>query len=271
MGGGASKAAAKPSATPTRTAADTVGTAKPVEEAYTPVVAPPPAPPPEKSAMKSAMKKQNSAVRFATEADEDSKRDESRKASPRNTKTDSSADAQQTNDAEIFRVSAAVYENRVNAMAARSLVQENSALINKNYSSAFNGNRQLVIQNTDDLFRNRLAVLGSWKVAATTPTQAAYAEATRQKEAIAYLQHRAWLNQCSLDITLSIAAANTQALALNQRVMERNEDIVAFNHKYIQENTEWLHGGIKEKLASVSAAAVSELLKETSTVRILSP
>ena len=105
------------------------------------------------------------------------------------------------NLAEVFRMETAVYENRVMAVQARCLVQENAALIRKNFSSAFNGNRQLTDQNTDDLFRNRMAVVASMPADPSSSVQLAYAEAMSQKEKIAHLRHRASLDKQSLDIT----------------------------------------------------------------------
>ena len=57
----------------------------------------------------------------------------------------------------IFEVEATVTSNRAKAYATRSIIEENRALILKNYTAAFMGNRQLANQNTDDVFRNRKA------------------------------------------------------------------------------------------------------------------
>ena len=51
-------------------------------------------------------------------------------------------------DRDGSRVENAVEENTLNALQARVLVHENAALIAKNYSSAFNGNRHMTNQNT---------------------------------------------------------------------------------------------------------------------------
>ena len=59
----------------------------------------------------------------------------------------------------LGRVETDIDELRSNAYRARALVSENAATITKNYGAAFNGNRQLANQNTDDLFRNRLAIV----------------------------------------------------------------------------------------------------------------
>ena len=46
---------------------------------------------------------------------------------------------------------------------ARSVVEENHDSILKNYHAAFRGNRNLANANTDDLFRNRFAILRAMK------------------------------------------------------------------------------------------------------------
>jgi hypothetical protein len=47
---------------------------------------------------------------------------------------------------------------------ARSVVEENHDSILKNYHAAFRGNRNLANANTDDLFRNRYAILRAMKI-----------------------------------------------------------------------------------------------------------
>ena len=64
----------------------------------------------------------------------------------------------------IFEVEATVTSNRAKAYATRSIIEENRALILKNYTAAFMGNRQLANQNTDDVFRNRKAIKKSSKI-----------------------------------------------------------------------------------------------------------
>ena len=67
----------------------------------------------------------------------------------------------QKNRRSIFEVEAAVTANRAKAYASRSSIEENRASILKNYTAAFMGNRQLANQNTDDVFRNRKAILST--------------------------------------------------------------------------------------------------------------
>jgi len=163
---------------------------------------------------------------------------------------------------DLFALEAAVFENSSSAYHARSLVQENAALIFKNYSTAFSGNRQLTNQNTDDLFRNRLAIVNHMHKDADNEAKVAYVDAVLYREKLRFLQHRADLNQQVLDLTLQMAEVNTQAIAVNTRVIQTNEVIVAFNNTYIHENTSWLKDTSWLSLASVDEASVTALIEQ---------
>jgi hypothetical protein len=47
---------------------------------------------------------------------------------------------------------------------ARAVVEENHASILRNYHAAFRGNRNLANSNTEDVFRNRYAILRTMKI-----------------------------------------------------------------------------------------------------------
>ncbi len=85
--------------------------------------------------------------------------------------------------------------------------------------------------NTEALFRNRIAIAEG--LPARNETEAAYREATINKEKLAFLDHRSNLNGQVLSITHDMVAQNTQANAINRRVMNTNEDIKNFNANLI--------------------------------------
>lgn len=217
--------------------------------------------------------RENSKIRFADEAVDNSRSsfrrasgDEDGATSPESFTMSRGGDVNRKAKAasELFRVENAVFENMVMALQGRSLVQTNSALIQKNYSSAFAGNRQLAYQNTEDIFRNRLAILSTWAAGLSGPIQAAYAEALTHREKISFLRHRVKLHKQVVDITLSMAGVNAKAIEVNQAVMDTNEEIVAFNHAYIEENTSWLEGGLSaDEATSTSVEALAKANSQT--------
>ena len=92
----------------------------------------------------------------------------------------------------IFEVEAAVTANRAKAYAATSIIEENQAGISKNYTAAFTGYRQLANQNTDDVFRNRKAIISN--IEATTPIEENFRESLLNEAGLEFLEHRANLD-----------------------------------------------------------------------------
>jgi hypothetical protein len=121
------------------------------------------------------------------------------------------------NRSNIFSTECAVMHNRSSAYMARSTVQENQALISKNYHAAFMGNRQLINQNTDDIFRNRQAILRHLK--ASNPVEINFKEAMINKAKLDFLEHRAGLNEKVLEISLKMAAVNAMMIEINHAIM----------------------------------------------------
>jgi len=146
------------------------------------------------------------------------------------------------NRAAIFNAENTVMENRSNANLARSLVQENQALIQKNYAAAFHGNRQLVSANTADLFRNRYTILQN--VATNTQVEKNFKEAKFNEAKITFLENQSKLNTKVLDITLRMAAVNAMMIEINHDIMQTNEEIVQFNSQCIEDNGNMIKNGV---------------------------
>lgn len=123
----------------------------------------------------------------------------------------------------IFELEGCVNHNKARAYLLRSKVAENSALIAKNYNAAFLGNRQLANENTDALFRNRIALMQC--LPAGNEVQVNFREAKINQAKLAFLDHRSVVNGQVLSISQDMAAVNAQAIAVNRRIMETNESI----------------------------------------------
>jgi len=139
------------------------------------------------------------------------------------------------NRAKIFDLEGSVNHNKAKAYMLRSKVAENAALINKNYNAAFLGNRQLANENTDALFRNRIALMQC--LPANNEVEINYREAKINQAKLAFLDHRSVVNAQVLSITQDMAAVNAQSIAVNRRIMETNETIREKNSALIAENT----------------------------------
>ena len=125
----------------------------------------------------------------------------------------------------LFGLECQVTANKSKAYATRSAIEENRALILKNYTAAFMGNRQLANQNTDDIFRNRRTILSSL-FDAQTDVQKNFVESSLNEASIDYLEHRAELNASVLEVNRMMAEVNAGLIEINSKIMKSNESIV---------------------------------------------
>jgi len=159
----------------------------------------------------------------------------------------------QANRRKIFDVENAVLYNRGQAYLVRSVVQENQSSISRNYAAAFLGNRQLANQNTEDIFRNRTAIVRN--IDTPTPVLVNYREALLNKVKLDFLEHRGKLNEKVLSISEQLAAVNKQLIDINRQVLDANEDIVKFNSDQIAANSALLSSGANSVSATSSSNA----------------
>jgi len=154
----------------------------------------------------------------------------------------------QKNRRAIFEVEAAVTSNRAKAYASRSSVEENRAGILKNYTAAFMGNRQLANQNTDDVFRNRKAILATLET--QNDVEENFKESLINQANLDFLEHRSNLNGAVLAVNEKMVAVNKLLIEVNDTIMKANEGIVKFNDNQISQNNKLLDGGIALNRAS---------------------
>jgi len=155
----------------------------------------------------------------------------------------------------LFELEGTVNHNKARAYLLRSKIAGNAALILKNQNSAFLGNRQLANENTDALFRNRIALLQT--LPTTTEVEVNYREAVINKARLDFLEHRSQVNADVLAVAEDLASLNTQAIAISRRIMEANERVKEFNAARIAENTALIgasHNPTPESNAQLIAA-----------------
>mgnify|MGYP001279981656 CR=1 FL=1 len=153
----------------------------------------------------------------------------------------------------LFGLECQVTANKTNAYSTRSAIEENRALILKNYTAAFMGNRQLANQNTDDIFRNRRTILSSLDV--QNDSQKNFVESSLNEASIDYLEHRADLNASVLEVNKMMAEVNAKLIEINSRIMKSNESIVAFNSKNLAINSKILASGLSTGTATPASNA----------------
>jgi len=157
------------------------------------------------------------------------------------------------NAAALHDLHIAVFGNTSKLLAVRSIIEENRALLFKNYAVAFLGNRLMVNQNTDGIFKNRLAILDAMKL--DGQEQINFRNTKMNKAKIDFLEHRSQLNNRVAKTNKLMAAANAKMIEANSLILNNNEEIVKFNTSAIETNKKLLEGITAEKATPESNAA----------------
>jgi len=156
------------------------------------------------------------------------------------------------NEAELHALHGKVTNNKTFLYKARAMIEENRALILQNYAAAFVGNRQMANQNTEDIFKNRFAILEAYKVVCQTEEN--FRQSKINEAAIEYLENRSLLNNRVAKVNEKMSEINKQLIECNDGILKSNEEIVAFNSAQIETNKKLLDG-IKEEKATPEANA----------------
>jgi hypothetical protein len=141
-----------------------------------------------------------------------------------------SAYADKTTEQVLYELERKTAGNSAKAYAARSVIEENRALVLRNYAAAFLGDRHLAQQNTDDLFHSRLALLH------------AHSETTEQNELLAaaaklqFVAHQSEMNNAIVNVSRRLVEINGALEEVNRTIDNLNVQINAFNNRQLAEN-----------------------------------
>merc|ERR1712166_359503 len=143
--------------------------------------------------------------------------------------------------------------NKTKLYAVRAIIEENRALLMKNYASALQGNRNVANQNTDDIFKNRVGILDSLKC--DGQVQENFRNTKYNESNVDFLEHRSQINNRVAKGCVAMAAANAKLIEINGMIMESNAAIVTFNNSAIETNQKLLEGIQADKATPESNAA----------------
>jgi len=144
------------------------------------------------------------------------------------------------NAGKIYELTSVVMGNKQKIYAERAFIEENRALILKNYTAAFHGNRLMANQNTEDIFMNRRNLLRTAK--AVDAVQENFINSKANEAKIDFLEHRAKMNGRVVAVNEKMAQINALLIEVNSMIMEGNAGIVDFNSSHIEINRKLLEG-----------------------------
>ena len=127
-----------------------------------------------------------------------------------------------------------VTDNKAALYQSRAIIEENRMMILSNYTANFMGNRQLINQNTDDVFSASESMLDA--LDPQTEGESVAVEIFNQSASLDFLSHRSSLTSSVIQISEEMAEVNARLISINREIMETNNSIIAFNKKQIERN-----------------------------------
>ena len=127
-----------------------------------------------------------------------------------------------------------VTDNKAALYQSRAIIEENRMMILSNYTANFMGNRQLINQNTDDVFSASETMLDA--LDPQTESESVAVEIFNQRASLDFLSHRSSLTSSVIQISEQMAEVNARLISINREIMETNNSIIAFNKKQIERN-----------------------------------
>jgi len=169
------------------------------------------------------------------------------------------------NEAKLHELYLDVMTNKSKLQTIRSIIEENRALVLKNYAGAFIGNRQVANQNTDDIFKNRIAILDALKTEGQV--QENFRNSKYNEATIDFLEHRSLLNNRVAKVNEEMAKVNAKLIEVNSAIMTSNGEIVTFNEQKIITNQNLLLGVVEEKATpEANAKRIEENVKRIQVI-----
>ena len=159
----------------------------------------------------------------------------------------------QKNKRSIFELEAGVSTTYAELMLLLSDIEENRALLNRNFTSSFTGNRSIAVDNVNDLFNSRLVMIDSLE--AKSEVEVNFKTMFSNMTKIDQLENRAKLNTKLSEIIGRVQEVNIILQTINELIAESNESVVEQADTMISENAEWVDGAVSEKMKLATANA----------------
>ncbi len=146
----------------------------------------------------------------------------------------------QSNRRKIFELEILINSNKTKVEVCRASIEQNYASIMRNYNAAYMGNHHLANQETDEILRNRLAIMSN--MIAEHDVEINFRESMNNKAQLDFLEHKSSINKTILEVNKQLTEINKKLIELNRMIMKKNEDTLQFNTKNLTTNEKFLVG-----------------------------
>ena len=159
----------------------------------------------------------------------------------------------------IFELDAEVSTTYAELMLLLADIEENRSLLQRNFTSAFMGNRSIAIDNVDDLYDCRIAMLEA--LDPSTDVQNNFKVRMLNQVRIEQLENRTDLNDILRDIATKMIEVNQMFQSVNSLITEANESVVDQGDNMISENADWADGLIAKQMTKATSNANAQSVK----------
>ena len=159
----------------------------------------------------------------------------------------------------IFELDAEVSTTYAELMLLLADIEENRSLLQRNFTSAFMGNRSIAIDNVDDLYGCRIAMLEA--LDPSTDVQNNFKIRMLNQVRIEQLENRTDLNDTLRDIATKMIEVNQMFQSVNSLITEANESVVEQGDNMISENADWAAGSISKQMTKETSNANAQSVK----------
>ncbi len=163
------------------------------------------------------------------------------------------------NRRKIFELDAEVSTTYAELMLLLADIEENRSLLQRNFTSAFMGNRSIAIDNVNDLYGCRMAMLEALEPSSDVQTN--FKVRMLNQVRIEQLENRTDLNDTLRDIATKMIEVNQMLQSVNSLITEANEAVVEQGDDMISENAEWADGSISKQMTKATPNTNAQSVK----------
>jgi hypothetical protein len=163
------------------------------------------------------------------------------------------------NKRHIFELECQASTSYAESMLLIADIEENRALLSRNFSASFNGNRAIAVDNIEDLYRCRMLMVDALN--AKVDVEQNFKSAMGNSLRIDLLENIFFLNQKLREVATQMTAVNELLTSLNKLIADSNEALADQGAEMVAQNAEWIDGELVRMFEAVSADSNAEIVK----------
>ena len=163
------------------------------------------------------------------------------------------------NKRHIFELECQASTSYAESMLLIADIEENRALLSRNFSASFNGNRAIAVDNIEDLYRCRMLMVDALN--AKVDVEQNFKSAMGNSLRIDLLENKFFLNQKLREVATQMTAVNELLTSLNKLIADSNEALADQGAEMVAQNAKWIDGELVRMFEAVSADSNAEIVK----------